>query len=118
MPTADDLFRRTAEEASGETTDRARLAPAPEPGERRGGNRADETSPRRPSGRVRHDEKMTVYVTADELLDIEHARLALRRDQGLAVDRGRLVREAIALALADLDEHGDESAIVQRLMTS
>ena len=28
------------------------------------------------SGRVRHDEKMTVYVTADELLDLEHARLA------------------------------------------
>ena len=70
---------------------------------------------RRPSGRVRHDEKMTVYVTADELLDLEHARLLLRRDHGLAVDRGRLVREAVALALADLDAHGEESAIVQRL---
>ncbi len=58
---------------------------------------------------------MTVYVTADELLDLEHARLSLRRHQGLAVDRGRLVREAIALALADLDTNGDESALVQRL---
>ena len=47
---------------------------------------------------------MTVYVTADELLDLEHARLALRRDHGLAVDRGRLVREAVALVLADLEE--------------
>ena len=38
------------------------------------------TAPRRkPSGRVRHDEKMTVYVTSDELLDLEHARLVLRR---------------------------------------
>ena len=46
---------------------------------------------------------MTVYVTADELLDLEHARLALRRDHGLAVDRGRLVREAMALVLADLE---------------
>ena len=27
------------------------------------------------SGRVKHDEKMTVYVTSDELLDLEHARL-------------------------------------------
>ena len=35
--------------------------------------------------------KMTVYVTADELLDLEHARLSLRRDTGLAVDRGRIV---------------------------
>ncbi len=59
-------------------------APAPEPQE-----------PKKPSGRVRHDEKMTVYVTADELLDLEHARLTLRRDHGLAVDRGRLVREAL-----------------------
>ena len=46
---------------------------------------------------------MTVYVTADELVDIEHARLKLRRDHGLAVDRGRLVREALAIVLADLD---------------
>ncbi len=51
---------------------------------------------KKPSGRVKHDEKMTVYVTADELLEIEHARLALRSRHGLAVDRGRLVREAIA----------------------
>ena len=77
---------------------------------------ADEETPKhRPSGRVRHDEKMTVYVTADELLDIEHARLALRRDQGLAVDRGRLVREAVALVLADLEANGLDSMLVRRL---
>ena len=35
---------------------------------------------------MRHDEKMTVYVTAEELLDLEHARLLLRRDHDLAVD--------------------------------
>ena len=68
------------------------------------------------SGRVRHDEKMTVYVTADELLEIEHARLSLRRHQGLAVDRGRLVREAIAITLADLEANGDDSVLVQRLI--
>jgi hypothetical protein len=59
---------------------------------------------------------MTVYVTSDELLDIEHARLLLRRSHGLVVDRGRLVREAVAIALADLDVNGDDSVIVQRLM--
>ena len=58
---------------------------------------------------------MTVYVTADELLDLEHARLMLRREHQLAVDRGRLVREAVAIALADLEARGDESVIVQRL---
>ncbi len=103
LPTADDLFRPTV------VPDRP--AAGPEDAE----PRAEEKPVRGPSGRVRHDEKMTVYVTADELLDIEHARLTLRR-AGLSVDRGRLVREAVALTLADLDERGDESAIVQRLM--
>lgn len=103
MPAADDLFRPTAE--------RARLEKVEEP-------EADEPRKARSSGRVRHDEKMTVYVTADELLDIEHARLSLRRMQGMAVDRGRLVREAIAIALADLEENGDESVLVQRLSAS
>jgi hypothetical protein len=59
---------------------------------------------------------MTVYVTADELLDIEHARLTLRREHGLAVDRGRLVREALALVLADLEAQGVDSPLVQRLL--
>jgi hypothetical protein len=92
LPAADDIFRPTVV-----------------PGE------AAEAPGRTPSGRVRHDEKMTVYVTSDELFDLEHARLDLRRTHGLAVDRGRLVRTAVALALADLEEHGEESALVQRL---
>ena len=101
LPTADDLFpRREAAVAA---------VPDTQEGEGRGS--------RRSSGRVRHDEKMTVYVTAEELLDIEHARLTLRRDQGLAVDRGRLVREAIAMALADLETNGDDSELVQRLIS-
>ena len=80
------------------------------------GETAAEIAARQSSGRIRHDEKMTVYVTADELLEIEHARLSLRRHQGLAVDRGRLVREAIAIALADLELNGDDSVLVQRLI--
>ena len=31
------------------------------------------------------------------------------REHGLAVDRGRIVREAVALVLADLEQHGDDS---------
>ncbi|WP_425573088.1 hypothetical protein [Nocardioides panacihumi] len=73
---------------------------------------------RRSSGRVRHDEKMTVYITSEELLDLEHARLSLRRTHGVAVDRGRLVREAVALVLADLETNGDDSALVKRLRHS
>ena len=32
----------------------------------------------RPTGRERHDEKITVYCSPEELLQIEHARLTLR----------------------------------------
>lgn len=67
------------------------------------------------SGRVKHDEKMTVYVTADELMALERARLELRAALGRSVDRGRLVRAAVALALADLDAHGVDSAVARRL---
>ena len=69
----------------------------------------------RTTGRVRHDEKITVYVSQEELLALEQARLALRAEHGIAVDRGRLVREAIAEMLADLELHGADSTVVTRL---
>ena len=109
LPTADDLFRRTGGES--------RVRAVPDAPEQSAGD-AEAAAPaaeKRPSGRVRHDEKMTVYVTSDELLDLEHTRLALRREHGLAVDRGRLVREAVAMVLADFDRNGDDSALVRRL---
>ena len=107
LPAADDLFRPT--DSSGEPARRERRVRAVPTGD------DAEEARRRPSGRVRHDEKITIYVTADELLDLEHTRLELRRHHGLAVDRGRLVREAVALVLADFDEHGHDSMLVQRL---
>jgi hypothetical protein len=69
---------------------------------------------RRPSGRERHEEKITVYCSAEELLDLESARLTLRGEHGLVVDRGRIVREAIAIILADLDAKGEDSILVRR----
>lgn len=82
-----------------------------EPAQRRRGRAPG----RRPSGRERHDEKITVYVSAEELMDLEHARLVLRGEHGLAVDRGRIVREAVAVVLADLESRGDASILVRRL---
>ena len=124
LPSADELFRPTSPDGAAGNGSRpepaAAAAPAPAApatpeddadGEDAGGKR-------RPSGRVRHDEKMTVYITSDELMDLEHARLSLRRSHSLAVDRGRVVREAIAIALADFEQNGDDSVIVQRLRDS
>jgi hypothetical protein len=70
---------------------------------------------RGPTGRERHDEKITVYVSPAELLDLETARLNLRGTHGLAVDRGRIVREAMAVVLADLEAKGEDSILVRRL---
>lgn len=88
----------------------AKAVPAAAPARRRG-----RSANRRPSGRERHDEKITVYVSAEELMDLEHARLVLRGEHGLAVDRGRIVREAVAVVLADLESRGDASILVRRL---
>ena len=117
MPAADDLFRPTAapDEGTGPAEGKPRVQPrvqavpevqepAPDPEPKRGA-----------SGRIRHDEKMTVYVTSDELLDIERTRLELRGEHGLAVDRGRLVREALDLVLEDFHAQGADSMLVQRL---
>jgi hypothetical protein len=70
----------------------------------------------RPTGREKHDEKITVYVSPEELLALEHARLDLRAVHGLAVDRGRIVREAMAVVLADLAAKGADSILVRRLL--
>lgn len=94
LPGADELFRRTS------TADPSQ---------------ARRETAKQSSGRVKHDEKVTVYVSADELIDLEQARLTLRRELGVAVDRGRLIREAVAIVLADLDERGVDSDLVRRL---
>lgn len=105
LPGAEELFRPT-----GQASEHA----DPSTGSREP-RHASVPRPRRSSGRVKHDEKMTVYVTADELLELEHARLRLRREWGVGVDRGRVVREAIAIVLADMEARGHDSELVRRL---
>lgn len=69
---------------------------------------------RQASGREAHSQKITVYLSGSELLDLERARLTLRA-LGITVDRGRIVREALAVLLADLDTEGDRSLVARRL---
>jgi hypothetical protein len=71
--------------------------------------------PGRSTGRERHEEKITVYVSSDELFALEAARLVLRAEHGIAMDRGRLVREAVAEMLLDLETNGEDSVVVRRL---
>lgn len=67
------------------------------------------------SGRQKHDAKITVYVSGEELIALEQARLTVRADHGVVIDRGRIVREAIAVLLADFSDHGANSLLVRRL---
>ena len=108
LPGADELFRVTSIEKG-----RGARGANPPAEEAQGDDR--KPAERVPSGRQRHDEKVTFYCTADELMDLENARLLLRREHGVAVDRGRIVREALAQVLSELERDGAEAALVKRL---
>ena len=119
LPGAQELFhsqgRPTDEPAPDPVAESARSS---QPAEALAEEQAEDPSSdekRAPSRRVRHDEKITVYVTSDELMDLERTRLVLRGDHRLAVDRGRIVREAIHLALEGVKDDGAASALVRRL---
>jgi erythromycin esterase-like protein len=111
LPGADELFRSTssAPTPSGPSREEARSR-----GTKRSAQQIEAQAPEA-SGRVRHDQKITVYLTGQELLDLEQARLRLRAEFDIAVDRGRIVREAVAELLQDLHDEGPDAAIVRRL---
>ncbi|MEI6216564.1 MAG: hypothetical protein WCP64_04765 [Actinomycetes bacterium] len=127
LPGADELFRTTTTLSAVPATATETIAsevqaspntpitPATTKSVRQTPRRRVNTFDRSPSGRERHDEKITVYLSPEELYDLDQARLALRGDLGLAVDRGRIVRESIAIIIADLETKGDQSILARRL---
>jgi hypothetical protein len=127
LPGADELFRSTAPALTSVPNNQEVAAPLVPPaiatpkapsvkkGVRSIARRRVTTVDRSPSGRERHDEKITVYLSPDELFDLDQARLLLRGDLGLAADRGRIVRESIAVIIADLEAKGDQSILARRL---
>jgi hypothetical protein len=111
LPGVGELLRPSGRGAAAETQRRALLA-------------LEGTTPldpaaaeqaRQATGRERHSQKITVYLSGSELLDLEGARLTLRA-LGIPVDRGRIVREALAVVLADLDAEGERSLVARRLV--
>jgi hypothetical protein len=118
LPGADELFRATGSTGRGAAHEPIE-GQSPAPAERASAGTVAALRPaasgQRPSGREKHDEKITVYVSPTELVELERARLTLRADHGLRVDRGRIVREALALVIADLESKGADSILVRRL---
>ena len=128
LPGADELFRantpalsavRQVAEPIQTSAPVASVAPTAAPKSKKGvrtiSRRRVTAAEKSPSGRELHEEKITVYLSTDELFDLDQARLMLRGDLGLAVDRGRIVRESIAVIIADLEAKGDQSILARRL---
>ena len=128
LPGADELFRTTTtlsavpsqssanlSPVSDDTVVSTPLTPATKKAVRQTPRRRVNSFDRSTSGRERHDEKITVYLSPEELYDLEQARLALRGDLGMAVDRGRIVRESLSIIIADLEAKGESSILARRL---
>lgn len=107
LPGADELFRRTA------------AAPTTRPAapERQDDKSTDLQVAADPSPRSgpKHAEKITFYCTAGDLMSLEQARLKLRAEHGVAADRGRIIRAALAYVLEDFDARGTDSILLRRI---
>lgn len=115
LPAADELFRATGDPAEQVAAPDAAPAEPAATGSARPLQVARPAPGPGPTGRERHAEKITVYCSPEELVNLEQARLNLRADHGIAVDRGRIVREALGVVLADLRAKGESSILVRRL---
>ena len=111
LPGADELFRRTSDRTEARSGPESPQDPKstklqvaePEPG-----SEAEAKAPK-------HAEKVTFYCTAEDLMALEGARLALRSKHRLPADRGRIVRAALAHVLEDFDARGADSVLVRKL---
>ena len=116
LPGADELFRTSEPRGDNRGDNRGQASRSRRDAQaEHSAPAAAPSGPPEASGRVKHDQKITGDLTEQELLDLEQARLRLRAEFDISVDRGRIVREGVAELLADLHEHGPDAAIVRRL---
>ncbi|MBK5228257.1 MAG: cobyrinic acid a,c-diamide synthase [Actinobacteria bacterium] len=118
LPGADELFRRTSspdrapEETREEVAKSLNLQVAdPAPASQPVAERPVVQEKKGP----KHDEKVTFYCTADDLTSIERARLELRAKHGIGIDRGKIVRAALAYVLEDFEARSEDSILLRRL---
>ena len=115
LPGADELFRRTSSterardvrkgvEASPQDSKSTKLQVAKDPEPQAGARKAP-----------KHDEKITFYCRGEDLMALEQARLQLRSQHGVAADRGRIVRAALAYILEDFEARGEDAILLRHL---
>jgi hypothetical protein len=110
LPGAEELFRRTAPptEPLSSTELQDDLSTR---------RQVDSSTEEREAARKapKHDEKITFYCTSEDLMALERARLSLRSQHGVASDRGRIVRAALAHVLEDYEARGADSILLRAL---
>ena len=105
LPGADELFRRTSsQKRPQQQEDRSTKLQV-----------AQTETASTPVRGPRHEEKITVYCTRDDLMSLERARLELRAEHGIGADRGRIVRAALGYVLEDFEARGADSVLIRRL---
>ncbi len=113
LPGADELFRSTA------AGDRRTQPPARVRAQEDKSTNLQVAEESRPAAGEKkppkHDEKITFYCTAQDLMALERARLSLRAEHGVAADRGRIVRAALAYILEDFETRGGASVLLREL---
>ena len=114
LPGADELFRRTSPEKA---EPRKTPAPAPKPVAKIDKSTKPQIASvsEVPRKAPKHDEKITFYCTAEDLMEIEKTRLSLRSEHGVAADRGKIVRAALAYVLEDFEARAEDSILLRRL---
>ena len=114
LPGAEELFRKTGgsesrppkretESPQGDKSTKLQVAESPAS--------PAKTEPKAP----RHDEKVTFYCTSEDLMALERARLSLRSEHGVAADRGKIVRAALAYVLEDYEARAHDSILLRHL---
>jgi hypothetical protein len=58
---------------------------------------------------------VTFYCTPSDLVALDGVRLKLRAEHGVAADRGRIVRAALAYVLEDFEARAEDSILLRRL---
>ena len=114
LPGADELFRRTTERAPAAQPEPA-VSPRPSPQVAKSTKLQVATDPATERKAPKHDEKVTFYCTGEDLMALERTRLKLRSDHGIAADRGKIVRAALAYVLEDFDARADDSLLLRKL---
>ena len=111
LPGADELFRRTTPAESRKAAPAQERAPKVDKSTKPQIASVTEVPAKAP----KHDEKITFYCTADDLMALEKARLSLRSQHGVAADRGKIVRAAVSYVLEDFEARAEDSILLRRL---